>query len=308
LPVEADIDSEIFDDELGVAIRKFQQYYGHKVDGVIGYFTRQSLNIGVRDQIARIKQNMERWRWMPRDLGSRYIMVNMAGYQLDLVENGKSVIQMPVIIGKTFRATPAFIDELEYIVLNPTWKVPPRIAKEKFLPKIRENLNFLQTNQLKVYDSWRNDAKEVDPTTVDWNKVSDKRFPYKLEQTPGLYNSMGRIKFMFPNKFRVYLHDTPDKTLFARHVRTFSSGCIRLAEPFKLANKIVAWDKKKIPQNIQQQLTTGKTSRIYLKRKLPVYLMYWTVWVDEDDHIHFRNDIYQRNEKIATSKEVLEVS
>lgn len=294
--------SEIFDDELDVAVRKFQTYYGHKVDGVVGYFTRQSLNIGVYEQIARIKQNMERWRWMPRNLGRRYVMVNMAGYRLNLIDDGESVMEMPVIIGKTFRATPAFTDSLEYIELNPTWKVPPRIAKEKFLPKLRENPEFLQVNNLKVYESWQKDAKEVDPETIDWQEVDEEKFPYKLEQSPGVNNSMGRIKFMFPNRFRVYLHDTPDKTLFDRHIRTFSSGCIRVAEPYNLANKILSWGTKNVP-DVESQISTGETLRVDLKKKLPVYLMYWTAWVDEHGEIHFRNDIYQRNEKIATGND-----
>jgi len=296
----ADWTSDLFDDELDQAVRKFQTFYGHKVDGVVGYFTRKSLNIGVKSQIARIKQNMERWRWMPKNLGRRYIMVNMAGYRLDLIEGDESIMQMPVIIGKTFRATPAFIDTLEYVELNPTWKVPPRIAKEKFLPKLREDSGFLKANNLKVFDSWRKNANEVDPESIDWNEISEKRFPFKLEQTPGEHNSMGRIKFMFPNRFRVYLHDTPDRTLFDRHVRTFSSGCIRLAEPFKLADQLVSWDKPKSNPNISQQILSGETQKMSFKRRLPVYLMYWTAWVDDEGNIHFRNDIYQRNEKIAT--------
>jgi len=302
LPGSERFDSEQFDKELDAAVRRFQRNYGHKVDGIVGYFTRLSLNIGVEEQIARIKQNMERWRWMPRNLGRRYIMVNMAGYRLNLIDDGESVMEMPVIIGKTFRATPAFVDTLEYVELNPTWKVPPRIAKERFLPLLREDSSFLQANHLKVYDSWRKSAKEVDPDSIDWQAVSDKRFPYKLEQTPGIHNSMGRIKFMFPNRFRVYLHDTPDKTLFDRHVRTFSSGCIRLAQPYKLANKILSWSDNKETHDVKRKIATGDTIRINLKNKLPVYLMYWTAWVDEAGEIHFRNDVYQRNQKIATGR------
>ncbi|MDH3325262.1 MAG: L,D-transpeptidase family protein [Gammaproteobacteria bacterium] len=297
-------ESELFDDNLDIAVHKFQRYYGHKVDGVVGYFTRKSLNIDVNEQIARIKQNMERWRWMPRSLGRRYVMVNMAGYRLNLVDDGESVMEMPVIIGKTFRATPAFIDSMEYVELNPTWSVPPRIAKEKFLPKMRENPGFLKVNNLKVYESWRKNAKEVDPETIDWQEVKVENFPYKLMQSPGAHNSMGRIKFMFPNRFRVYLHDTPDRTLFDRHIRTFSSGCIRVAEPFNLANKILSWGNKGKQSDVESQISTGETVRINLKRKLPVYLMYWTAWVDEEGEINFRNDIYQRNQKIATSKEL----
>ena len=300
-----DLTLTIFDEKLNQAVRKFQHNYGHKVDGIVGRSTRRSFNASLLDRISSLKQNMERWRWVPRNLGERYVIVNMAGYSLDYVENGKSVLNMPVIVGEPYRATPAFVDTLKYVELNPTWSVPPRIAKEKFLPKIQQDLSFLKHNSFKVFDSWRKDAMEVDPQEVDWNKLTaDKWFPYKLQQTPGKHNNMGLIKFMFPNRFRVYLHDTPNRKLFDRYVRTFSAGCIRISEPFNLAKQVLKNNSTWVGEDFESILASGETTKIDLKENIPVYLLYWTAWVDENGIVHFRRDIYQRDKKIGTGAEL----
>jgi len=304
LTVNDDVESDYFDKTLERAVSQFQANYGHKVDGIVGYFTRQSMSVSLIDRIAAIKHNMERWRWVPRDLGERYVMVNMAGYKLDLVEDGKSVLEMPVIVGKPYRAAPAFIDNIDYVEINPTWKVPPRIAKEKFLPKLQKDSKFLAKNRLRIYDSWDKKAKEVDPKNVDWNKYNENWLPYKFVQQPGKTNSMGLVKFMFPNKYRIYLHDTPQKKLFKSYVRTFSSGCIRVSQPFTLANKILENEESWSVEKIESLVNIGETKVIRVSQPLPVYLMYWTAWVDDSGKVNFRNDVYQRNKQIATSKEV----
>ncbi len=299
-----DLTSTVFDETLDQAVRKFQNNYGHKVDGIVGRWTRWSFNVSLSDRINNLKRNMERWRWVPRKLGERYVIVNMAGYNLDYVENGKSVLNMPVIVGEPYRATPAFVDTLKYVELNPTWSVPPRIAKEKFLPKVQKDRSFLKRNSLKVFDSWRKDAKEVNPEKVDWNKLTDKWFPYKLQQMPGKHNNMGLIKFMFPNRFRVYLHDTPNRKLFDRYVRTFSAGCIRLSQPFNLAKQVLKNNSAWIGQDLESIIASGETTTIDLEESIPVYLLYWTAWVDEKGRVHFRRDIYQRDNKIGTGAEL----
>ena len=304
LTEEDDVESEVFDESLKKAVSEFQSNYGHKVDGIVGKFTRQSMNVSILDRVAAIKHNMERWRWIPRDLGERYVMVNMAGYKLDLVEDGKSILEMPVIVGKPYRGAPAFIDNIDYIELNPTWKVPPRIAKEKFLPKLQADTSFLTKNNLLIYDSWGKKAKEVDPAGIDWSKYTEEWLPYKFVQQPGKSNSMGLIKFMFPNKYRIYLHDTPQKGLFKRYVRTLSAGCIRVSKPFMLANKIMENEKTWAGEKVESLLEDGVTKVIRVRRSLPVYLMYWTAWVDESGKVHFRNDVYHRNKQIVTSKEI----
>jgi len=304
LTVNDDVKSDYFDETLEQAVRQFQANYGHKVDGIVGYFTRRSMSVSLLDRIAAIKHNMERWRWVPRELGERYVMVNMAGYKLDLVEDGKSVLEMPVIVGKPYRAAPAFIDNIDYVEINPTWKVPPRIAKEKFLPKLQKDAKFLSKNRLRIYDSWGKKAKEVDPEKIDWNKYNENWLPYKFVQRPGKSNSMGLVKFMFPNKYRIYLHDTPQKKLFKSYVRTFSSGCIRVSQPFTLANKILEKEESWSGKKVESFVSEGETKVIRVSQPLPVYLMYWTAWVDESGKVNFRNDVYQRNKQIATSKEM----
>jgi len=231
-------------------------------------------------------------------------MVNMAGYKLDLVEDGRSVLEMPVIVGKPYRAAPAFIDNIDYMEINPTWKVPPRIAKEKFLPKLQKDAKFIAKNRLKIYDSWGKEANEVNPEKIDWNKYNENWLPYKFVQQPGKSNSMGLVKFMFPNKYRIYLHDTPQKKLFKSYVRTFSSGCIRVSQPFTLANKILEKEESWSGEKVESFLNDGETKVIRVSQPLPVYLMYWTAWVDESGKVNFRNDVYQRNRQIATSKEM----
>ena len=304
LTVNDDVESNYFDETLEQAVRQFQANYGHKVDGIVGYFTRQSMSVSLLDRIAAIKHNMERWRWVPRELGERYVMVNMAGYKLDLVEDGRSVLEMPVIVGKPYRAAPAFIDNIDYMEINPTWKVPPRIAKEKFLPKLQKDAKFIAKNRLKIYDSWGKEANEVNPEKIDWNKYNENWLPYKFVQQPGKSNSMGLVKFMFPNKYRIYLHDTPQKKLFKSYVRTFSSGCIRVSQPFTLANKILEKEESWSGEKVESFLNDGETKVIRVSQPLPVYLMYWTAWVDESGKVNFRNDVYQRNRQIATSKEM----
>jgi len=299
-----DLNSSYFDEKLELAVREFQSNYGHKPDGIVGYFTRTSLNVSLANRIISIKQNMERWRWLPDDLGEKYIMVNMAGYTLDYVNNSQVSLSMPVIVGKPYRSTPAFSDTMKYIEFNPTWKVPTRIAKEKFLPNIKQNMAYLSKNNLRVYRSWRKGAKEINPLSINWNNMSDDHFPYKLVQDPGKYNSMGQVKFMFPNSFRVYLHDTPNKNLFNRYVRTFSSGCIRVSQPFLLAQKLLFDQKDWSLDKIKTIIRKGETTRVKLKQRVPVYLMYWTAWVTKDGKVNFRKDVYQRNNNIVVSNEL----
>ncbi len=290
----------LFDRAVEDAVRRFQYNYGHKVDGIVGYYTRRSLNGSLARRIDQIKRNMERWRWLPRNLGERYVMVNMAGYKLYVVEHDQTALAMRVIIGKPFRATPAFRDRVEYLEINPAWNVPPRIAREELLPRQQLNPTFFASNGIHVLSGWNRDAVELDPTEIDWQNVNDEHFPFKLQQEPREDNSLGRIKFMFPNPFRVYLHDTPARYLFDRKVRTFSSGCIRVERPVTLAAQLLddpTWSRDRVRAAIH----SGETQRIELTKPVPIYLLYWTAWVDDDGTTHFRNDVYRRNENIATS-------
>ncbi len=299
LEIQSLDDNILFDERLEEAIRRFQNNYGHKVDGIVGRFTLYSLNISLAERIEQIKQNMERWRWMPRNLGQRYVMVNMAGYKLYVMEDNQVVLDMRVVIGKPFRSTPAFQDQLEYLVLNPVWKVPPRLAEEEILPKLQKNPEFLAKNNIRVYSSWSKSAEELNPEEIDWNELDQDSFQFRLEQSPGDQNSMGRVKFMFPNPFRVYLHDTPARHLFRKQVRTFSSGCIRVERPVTLVSELLR-SEEWTPDRVRDVIASGETMRVDLPKKLPIYLLYWTAWVEDDGFVYFRRDVYSRNENIAT--------
>ena len=301
-------DEYLFDRELEKAVKHFQRNTGEKPDGIVGPKTRYAMNLSIADRIEQIVQNMERWRWLPYDMGEKYLMVNMAGYRLYIVEKNDVVLEMPVIIGKPYRATPAFSRKVEYLEFNPTWKVPPSIAKEDFLPKIRKDIGFLKSNNIKVFESWAADAPELNPEEVDWDAMEPKSLSYKFEQIAGDHNSLGRVKFMFPNSFRVYLHDTPSRKLFSQNVRTFSSGCIRVSRPVTLASYLLGKNNGWTNPEIRRLIERGETQRVNLKNEVPIYLLYWTAWVDEGDLVQFRPDIYRRNNKITSIAGDVDVS
>lgn len=292
-------DPQLFDRDLEEAVRRVQYRYGHTPDGIVGYNTRMSLNVALPERINQIKRNMERWRWLPRDLGERYLEVNMAGYKLHLIERGRTALEMRVIIGKPYQATPAFTDRVRYLEINPYWNIPPRIAREDLLPKQQADAGYFRKKRIRVLSGWGNDAVELDDGLIDWSSLNENFFPFKLQQPPGEDNSLGRIKFMFPNRFKIYLHDTPHRDLFNRKVRTFSSGCIRLERPVTLAEHLLkgtnAWTK----EQLRAAIRTGTNQQVILPSPVPIYLLYWTAWVEEDGSVHFRNDIYERDKNIA---------
>jgi murein L,D-transpeptidase YcbB/YkuD len=206
---------------------------------------------------------------------------------------------MKVVVGRPYRRTPVFSDEISYLELNPTWTVPPTILREDILPKLRADPGYLAANNMTLYYGWNSEAKPIDPASVDWSQVAPRNIPYRIVQAPGPQNALGRIKFMFPNKYQVYLHDTPSRELFARTTRAFSSGCIRVEKPVELANFLLSpgsgWDAGRI----QEAVESAQTARVSLERPVPVHLTYATVWIGEGGSIHFRDDVYGRDLALA---------
>jgi murein L,D-transpeptidase YcbB/YkuD len=241
---------------------------------------------GAEAQVRRIALNMERWRWLPQDLGQRYVLVDVAGYTLDVVEQDRSVMNMRVVVGKPSWPTPVLSATMSYIVLNPDWRVPSSIAAQELVPILRVNPGYLAQNNMRL----SNGSHDVDPRSVDWGRVSTKNFPYRLRQEPGPKNPLGTIKFMFPNRFQVYLHDTPSRTLFAKPERAFSHGCIRVEKPIDLAEYALrgVLSRERIAAGLGRR--TSRT--IPLAEPLPTYLVYRTVLVKDDGSIQFRPDIY----------------
>jgi murein L,D-transpeptidase YcbB/YkuD len=283
-----------FDQSLSYAVQRFQVRHGLKMDGVVGPQTRAALNVSVQDRIKQIKINMERWRWLPRKLGNRYIVVNSAAYNLAVIEDDQILFTMWVVIGKEQRQTPVIAGPMHTVVFNPYWTVPTKLVFEDLIPKQLKNPNYLKRKHIRVI---RNLAKniEVDPVSLDWQHFEKETFPYVLRQDPGPDNPLGRIKFLFSNKHEIYLHDTPKRYLFDKNKRAFSAGCIRIENPLKLATFLLAdqpdWDQARISQVIH----SDKTQEIELKQRTSVYLLYLTSWVGEDDTIYFYEDVYGRD-------------
>lgn len=283
-------DEHTFDELLKLAVERFQVRHGLQVDGVVGPTTRAAMNVTVEERIAQIKLNMERWRWLPRNPGERYIMVNIPGFQLTAYEQGKPVMVMDVIVGRDDRPTPIVNGQLHSVVFNPYWTPTPTIIVKDLIPWQLRDPDYLSRRNIHVF----REGIEIDPRTVDWRKVSLNYLPYELRQDPSPHNPMGRVKFLFNNSFSVYLHDTPEKNLFYREERALSSGCIRVSQPEHLARFALAENGNGWDGNAVRKALFGKESQtVTLSTPLPVYLLYFTVWVGSDNRAHFRNDVYQ---------------
>jgi L,D-transpeptidase YcbB len=287
-----------YDPEMESAVRAFQRRHGLDADGAIGKKTIIAMNVPVEERVRQITLNMERFRWIPDDLGDDHIFVNMAGFELDYVVQGVTRLAMRVVVGRQYRETPIFSDRIRYLEFNPTWTVPPKIAANDIMAKIRKDPNYLISGNYEVYAGWQDSSPRLDPSKIDWSAIPKGKFPYRLRQAPGEKNALGQVKFMFPNEFDVYLHDTPARELFRKSVRTFSSGCIRLEKPVTLAEAVLQADGQD-PRRVREILQSKKTTRINLATPLPVHLAYLTAWIGEGGTIEFRDDIYGRDALLA---------
>ena len=283
---------EIFDDQLEQAISKYQDNHGLKVDGIVGRDTIASLNISVEERVRQMELNMERLRWLPKDLGKRYVLINIPNYQLEVVENGKPVMIMRAVVGKPSDPSPVLSSEITYLVLNPSWYVPSSIATSEILKELRTDPTYLAKNDIKVYKVADGTRQEINPDIVNWTQVSEKNFNYRFRQRPGSKNVLGRVKFIFPNPFDVYLHDTSSPELFAKFVRSFSHGCMRVEKPIELAEFLMRDDAEWTRENILSAIDKRSEKTVWLPEPIPVNVVYLTAWVDENGSIQFRNDIY----------------
>jgi L,D-transpeptidase YcbB len=286
---------EVFDATLERALQRFQERHGLDPDGTVGPSTLTALNVPTEARVRQIELNMERWRWLPQTLGERYILVNVANFALDVVERGRSVLAMRVVVGKPSRRTPSFSADMTHLVLNPHWYVPPTIAIQDKLPLIRRDPSYLTRQNFKLFRHGEGGVARVDPRSVDWSSATARNFPYQLRQDPGPRNALGRVKFMLPNPYHVYLHDTPARELFAKNPRAFSSGCIRLEKPMELAAYLLQDDSQWSQQRISATSQRGTEQVVPLPVAIPVHLLYWTAWADAAGVVHFREDIYDRD-------------
>jgi murein L,D-transpeptidase YcbB/YkuD len=285
-----------FDSDLEKAVKSFQFRHGLIVDGLAGRQTVAAMNISAQKRLRQIKLNMERWRWLPRDLGNQYILVNIANFKLTVVERKKQIMEMRVVVGKPYRKTPVFSGKMQFLVINPFWNIPTKLALRDLVPKACSDPDYLAAKQIKVYKNWQQDSLEIDPLFISWcNLTQASFFPYKLQQASGPYNPLGKIKFIFPNKYAVYLHDTPDKSLFDKNLRDFSSGCIRVEKPQLLAEFLLKSDPRWTKEAILDLFESSEHKSIFLNEQIPVHLVYITAWADNDGVVHFRNDVYEQD-------------
>lgn len=297
----SNLKSSHFDDELAAAVERFQDRHGLVTDGTVGPATLEAMNVPVAQRIRQILINMERQRWMPDSLGDPHVFVNMASFELDVVRDRRSVLNMRVVVGKPARSTPVFSDEISIIEFNPYWYVPRSIATKDLLPKVRRNPSYFASENIRVFAPGDGGMVEVPASSVNWGAYSTNHFPFRLRQDPGEKNALGHIKFLFPNEFDVYLHDTPSRGLFARNVRTFSSGCIRVEKPEDLAVELLRsegdWSKERIEKIIARE----QRRSVQLKQPIPIHLAYVTAWSDATGTVHFREDIYGRDRLLAAA-------
>jgi murein L,D-transpeptidase YcbB/YkuD len=285
--------------DVEAAVSAFQRRHGLEPDGVVGAATASALGVSAAERLRQIRANLERWRWITQDLGRRYILVNVADFRLVVRESGGEALSMGAIVGRAYRQTPDFSGRLSTITLNPAWNVPPKLAREDLLPKIRKDPGYLHRLGFRVFAGWADGAAEIDPAAVDWSGVTEDNLAYKFRQDPGPQNALGRLMFLFPNKFDVYIHDTPERWLFDRTVRDFSSGCIRIEKPLDLAAYLLRDDPDWTREKIAEAIGSRETRAIKVREPVAVHVLYWTAWIGEDGRAQFRRDIYLRDAALS---------
>ncbi|WP_197088648.1 L,D-transpeptidase family protein [Rufibacter radiotolerans] len=287
--------SPVYDERLAAEVKNFQIRHGLKPDGVVGGETLKKMNVPVEERIDQIIINMERWRWVPKRFEDKYVLINIPEYMMHVMEKEKEIMSMKVVVGKEMNATPVFSDKLEYIVFYPYWNITPQILTEEIAPSQAQNPNYLAQNDMEVVKDLGNDKVEVLPTSsVDWYSVNEES-KIRVRQRPGKKNPLGFVKFIFPNEHNVYLHDTPSDHLFNQTERGFSHGCIRIEKPFEFAQYLLKEQKQWNSSAINAAMHGGQEKYVNLTAKVPVYIVYFTAWVDANGAVHFRDDIYNHD-------------
>jgi L,D-transpeptidase YcbB len=285
-----------FDKDLKATVIKFQKANGLNVDGVAGAGTIGRLNQGVKQKMIKVLVNLERERWLNFARGPRNVFVNLASYTVYLIDDGRATFQTRAVVGKRREfKTPEFNDEMTHMVINPTWYVPRSIAGKEYLPIIRKDPSFLARRNMVMSTS---NGKAVNPASVDLSKYTANTFPYSIRQRPDPQNALGRVKFMLPNRFNIYLHDTPSKNLFNRDVRAFSHGCVRLQKPFEFAYRLLEKQTANPKTAFNTWLKTGKEKYVNLEKPVPVYISYRTVYYGNATKPTYYPDIYGRDKKV----------
>ena len=276
------------------AVKNFQKRNGLKADAVVGPTTVRVLNIPLQKRITTIRLNLDRLKWLNERDSKRHVIINIPDFQLYFEEDSKMIQTMRVVTGKPNHPTPIFSDTVEYIVLNPYWNIPKSIIQKEMIPKLLRNPNAMARQGIEIRAGWGNDAPLVSGGSVNWAQYRySKTVPYRFAQVPGNKNALGKVKFLFPNKFSVYMHDTPSKHLFKRNKRAFSHGCIRLQKPRELLRTFSTFNDNLDFKKAQKTLKGKTKTYVNLKQKVPIDVVYLTAWIDYAGHLQFRNDVYK---------------
>jgi murein L,D-transpeptidase YcbB/YkuD len=286
---------EVYDEALAEAVKTFQSSKGLKADGIAGNATVAYVNGSGKSRTAEIIANMERWRWLPRDLGAFHVVANVPEYLVRVIENGQVVHTTRSVVGKLTNQTPIFSDEMESIVVNPSWNVPASITMKEMLPAVRRDPSYMSRKGYQVLANVDGKYRPVDPQMVDWSNVNPRQI--MIRQPPGDDNALGSVKFLFPNEHSVYLHDTPSKSFFKRDARALSHGCVRVQDPLEFADVLLAhqggWTKQRL-----RKMVGGKEKWINLPNRIPIHLTYFTAFVDDAGQVETRPDIYGFNDRV----------
>lgn len=297
-PLAEDAEALLFDEALVSAVQAFQRSVSLDPDGVVGARTLAQLNITPDQRVGQLLANLERWRWLPEDLGRRHIRVNIADFSLEARNNGVVERRHDVIVGRDYRRTPVFSAPLVYVIVNPWWETPYSLAVRDELPAFQRDREAVTRLGFQVIDQ---DGVVVDPATIDWTALTASTFPYRLRQAPGPLNALGEVKLIFPNRYNVYLHDTPTRDLFARARRAFSSGCVRVRDPLDLTAWVLAETPGWTPERLAAVAAGTVTTPVTLAQPIPVHILYWTAVPDEVAGVRFVPDLYQRDGRVLAA-------
>lgn len=288
----------VFDETLEVALRRFQSRTGIEATGALDPPTAASLNTPLEERCRQVEANLERWRWLPHDLGERFIYVNVANFELEAFEGGRKNLVMKVVVGSEAWQTPDFASQMTHLIVNPDWTIPIPVILKETVNYVLQDLCYFQNNRMVVLRKAGEELVEIDPASIDWTKLTEKNLDFLIRQKPGPDNILGRLKFVFPNKYDIYLHDTPYQEDFAKAARAYSHGCIRAERPVELAIWALrgkpGWDLKQIWTAID----AGEERTIKLAEPIDVFFLYNTAWAEDDGTVQFRADIYERDKKL----------
>jgi murein L,D-transpeptidase YcbB/YkuD len=295
---DADVMDDLVDNVVESALRTFQRRNGLDIDGILGTATLAQLNVPAQERVRQLQSNLIRWHWLPREMGQKHIVVNIAGFDLRLLHNHRAEIDMRVVVGRPTWQTPIFSDVISALVLSPHWNVPPSIARKEMTPLLRKDPGYFARHNIRVFQKLGAGSKEIDPATLDASQITSNARSYSFLHEHGPKNALGRVKFQFAKHPGIHLHDTPARALFQRSMRALSHGCIRIETPLDLAEYLLRNDPKWTREEILRAAQRSAEETVRLSIPIAVHVVYFTAWQDETGTVQFRGDIYGHDKRM----------